>query len=853
MKWLRRLIWLIVIFFVVMFLFSQTMAWWWGRDQSELSFKNQDYSFTAKRDEASGTWDVKAPNELSLWFAMGYVQAFDREFQTEVVRLAARGEASRLFGEAVLKNDRLMRFSRRASEEEFAKSPDFVKTAAESYVDGREAALADPEKMQPVEYQIMGVARDSLPPWQASDIVAIARFHAWQLSFDANLEQLHLAISKKLGREAADLLLPSEPTNSSALYSQPLLFEGIKRTETLRREKNSAGMPTPQMFSPQASHSSLATPANESYAISAPAIPLGKSIDFDWGTQLALRGASNLWVIADPRVGRALTLCNDTHLRFTWPSSLYPIRYELEGRSSGTGFMLPGVPALVVGSVESRSPENAGSQISWGITLASYGDTQDLVLVDPRETSRFVSKQESYPIRDLLNGQIEVRRIEETWTPFGPRVDTIFADESKDLGRAVALDWLGFSQLQSPFEFFLRRNLEGPANIVDDLHRRLPYPAFNFTWVERKNATSAPKIGHLVTGWLRSRPHREKGGLEALKSEEIASRRRQVQPRDRDFFLRSYESRFPFFLVTANQKIWEGADDLAHSWEPGERAQAIVDAFDANVREPAYSQTDYRSPQLMAFLKSERKRSSANRLCADAPISTSDCIDLLAKLDAWDGNNTVDAWQTTLAALWHAYTKQEIFMGLVPEEQKAELKASVKDWHRRSFSSGVLARIIDNETDRVRWEKASGRKLAEVSLESFRKALSVIVTARGPDTLLWAWGNFHRMDWLHPLVKAPEPWGSVIHDSLLGPRPGVGGALDSPGRFEYSWDEDKPLDFPASHGASLRMCTEFKQDGGLAMRWSAPTGPSGNPFSKYAKVWAFKSFFDSVLSEVPTP
>lgn len=852
---MRRLLWILLAFLVFMVAFSQAMGWWWGRDKSELAYTSEAYQFSANRDKVSGVWDFKAPNQNSLWFAFGYLQSFDREFQSELIRMAARGEASRLFGEPMLKNDRLMRFSRRAAEDEFQRSPDFVKAAAEAFVAGREAALKNPDHREPIEYQIMGITRASLPPWEASDVVAIARFHAWQLSFDVSLEQLYVKLSKKLGPEKARMLLPSEPVKSQALYSQPRLYEGVRREDVLRRNTTSPGLARPEAFYPSVSTTQIIDSNNLRDEL-LPALPsvvdFGKSLAYDAGTQLALRGASNLWVLADPRVGRALTLCNDTHLRFTWPSSLYPIRWTLEAGTRGTGFMLPGVPAMVVGSVESLGADKEGSAISWGITLASYGDTQDLVLVEASLEPRFVKRQESYPIRDLQTGQIEVRRLEEIWTPHGPRVDTIFADEAEGLGRPLSLDWLGFGKTPSPLEFFVRRNLHGSDGIVADLHERLSYPSFNFTWVERDKG-QLPKIGHLVTGWMRSRENRAQDGLEPLRSEELPKRRREIQPKDREYFLRDYDARLPFFLATANQRIWEGNAGLgmAHSWEPDDRARAIVASFDQNVREPTFSQNDSRSPNLTSFLKIERRRNSADRLCSDAPLRSSQCLDLISKLDAWDGQNLVDAWQPTLAALWHAYVKQEIFMALVPEKLRPDLKAAVKDWHRRAFSSGVLARLLTEPDTQARWEKMSEQKLNTLSLEAFRKALRTIVEERGPDPRAWSWGNFHRIDWLHPLVQAPEPWGTVFHDSLLGPRPAVPGALDSPGRFEYSWDEDKPLEFPASHGASLRMCTEFATDGELKMRWSAPTGPSGNPFSRHSKSWSFDTFFKGLLSEVP--
>jgi acyl-homoserine lactone acylase PvdQ len=195
-------------------------------------------------------------------------------------------------------------------------------------------------------------------------------------------------------------------------------------------------------------------------------------------------------------------------------------------------------------------------------------------------------------------------------------------------------------------------------------------------------------------------------------------------------------------------------------------------------------------------------------------------------------------------------------MRLVPEEKRSEMKDMMQDWHRRSFSAQALKRILSNKEgpwSESRWEALSGQSVRDLSIESFKWAIDTLVSQRGPDQRQWKWGTLHRISWLHPLVKAPEPWGQVFHESLLGPRPAVSGAVDSPGRFEYEWDMDLPLEFPATHGASLRVCSEFSNSSDsqtVKMKWSAPTGTSGNPFSKHSKAWSLRSFFKGTMSDV---
>jgi penicillin amidase len=869
MKWLRRSLWILVILFVVLIGVSRWMSWMWGRDLDTLDIRSANYSFSASRDEESGVWNLNTDSPESLWFAMGYVQTWDREFQTELMRLAARGELARMLGEEVLANDRLMRFSARLARDEWNAASQELKTVARAFVEGRKEALKNPKLRQPFEYEILGLKREDFPEWEAQDVFALARFHSWQLSFDATLEALHEHLKSKVSPEVAHLLLPSEPKTSKPLYAQERLFQGSDVSRSLHRAgqsillsvKSLAGISLPKLlpYFPPAEENSFFKAPQEGRASAYAALTGKASLKFDWDTQVALRGASNLWVLGDPRVGRALTLCNDTHLRFTWPASLYPVQYQIKDQIKASGFMLPGVPAIVIGTVEDQRESRAGDLLSWGITLASYGDTQDLVaLSDAHARTHHRLVWESYPVRNLQNGRVEVRRFEETWTSYGPRVDGIYAELPRNEDRWLALDWVGFRRIPSPMEFFVRRNLLGREDLLKDLHARFAFPSFNFTWIEKEKNSSA-YVGHLVTGWMRARRGREKDGLDIMEASQLEMRRTNTEPSQRPFFYREYSGQDPIFLVTANQKIWREEDlssSLAHSWEPEDRALRIEASAEENIRESSYSMTDSFAPSLMHFYKGERARVSADRLCGGLKISSSRCVEWVSFLDRWQGKTEVDSWEATVVALWHAKFKAEIFMQLVPEEKRAELKAMMKDWHRRSYSAQALKRILSNKEgdwSESRWEALSGKKIRDLSIESFQWTLDTLVLQRGPDPRQWRWGTLHQISWLHPLVRAPEPWGRLFHESLLGPRPAVSGAVDSPGRFEYEWDMDVPLEFPATHGASLRVCSEFSKSSdspSVKMKWAAPTGPSGNPFSIYSKAWSLKTFFKGKMSEV---
>jgi acyl-homoserine lactone acylase PvdQ len=239
---------------------------------------------------------------------------------------------------------------------------------------------------------------------------------------------------------------------------------------------------------------------------------------------------------------------------------------------------------------------------------------------------------------------------------------------------------------------------------------------------------------------------------------------------------------------------------------------------------------------------------NANRLCsgldADSTpqISEDSCLNWLSRVDAWRGEMAANDMVPTLVALWHAETKLKLW----PSQKMTQdpTKELFVDWNRSTSSNRVLETALkDDQTLKT----LTGRSLDDVLVEAFHETLNVLTRELGPSDELWKWSAVHRMDWQHPVRYLPGGMGKLLGSSLWGPLDGLSGGLDSPGRFDYRWTPDQPADFPIRHSTASRMCVSESSPGIFQLRWALSTGTSGNPFSKWARLFSDETFWKNKL------
>ncbi|HSG82913.1 MAG TPA: penicillin acylase family protein, partial [Gemmatimonadota bacterium] len=142
--------------------------------------------------------------------AMGYVVARDRLFQMEMRWRAAAGRVSELVGAAALDYDRYIRELGLAwsADREFAATDPGSQTAAvlAAYSEGVNAWVDGLSRRDiPLEYRLLG-ARPGR--WETVYGLYLLKQMGWNLTYGMETDLLRLRVAGKVGREAADALLP---------------------------------------------------------------------------------------------------------------------------------------------------------------------------------------------------------------------------------------------------------------------------------------------------------------------------------------------------------------------------------------------------------------------------------------------------------------------------------------------------------------------------------------------------------------------------------------------------------------------------------------------------------------------
>lgn len=236
---------------------------------------------------------VVARSDSDAFAALGYLHARDRLWEMDLLRHAAEGRLSELFGKRTLRADRAIRSRElaRLARERWAYAGETARRIAAAYARGVNAWLATGHR--PPELRLLGHTPE---PWTPVNSIEIGLVEAWDLHSD-NGEIAHARALATLGPRAADLFVGYPD-------SAPVIVEGT------------AG------HGPAAWRSSSVEPR---------------------------AAASNSWAIgaAHTRSGKPI-LENDPHLPLSAPSIWYLVGMHAPGYEV-VGVTIPGLPGIVLG------------------------------------------------------------------------------------------------------------------------------------------------------------------------------------------------------------------------------------------------------------------------------------------------------------------------------------------------------------------------------------------------------------------------------------------------------------------------------------------------------------------------
>lgn len=312
------------------------------RLEGELALPGLSAPVTVSRDER-GIATIEAANEADAARALGFVHSQERYFEMDLLRRSAAGELSALFGPIAINRDKQIRIHRlraRLAESLPAVAGERL-PVLEAYRDGVNAGVVALDQT-PWPYLLLGV---SPQPWTVEDTALAGYAMFFDLQDESNSRELALWRIREVVPPALYALIAVDGSE----WDAPLVGEA----------RGNAVLPGPETLDLRA----LPAPEDDvAHAASEPAAP-----------------GSNNFAVAGSRTadGRAI-VANDMHLGLRAPNLWFRARLKYaDARAPGgavdvTGFTLPGIPAVIVGS---------NGHVAWGFTN-SYGDWLDFYRVE---------------------------------------------------------------------------------------------------------------------------------------------------------------------------------------------------------------------------------------------------------------------------------------------------------------------------------------------------------------------------------------------------------------------------------------------------------------------------------------
>jgi penicillin amidase len=321
--------------------------------EGELALSGLSGPARIERD-ALGTVTIHAANEVDVARVLGWVHGQERFFEMDLLRRAAAGELSALFGPMAIERDKEIRVHRLRARvnAHLAQIAGDRLPLMQAYADGVNAGR-DALGARPWPYLLLRAEPEA---WKPADTALAGYAMFFDLQDESNSRELALWKIRQTVPPALYALIAADGTGWDApLVGEPRGNVALPGADVLDLRKlpalDDVGAPI---------QSEEAAPGSNNFAVGGTLTADGRAIVAD-DMHLTLR-APNLWFRA----------------RLVYPDPKAP-----GGQVDVAGFTLPGIPAVIVGS---------NTHVAWAFTN-SYGDWADFIRVpacEPRCTQTVV-------------------------------------------------------------------------------------------------------------------------------------------------------------------------------------------------------------------------------------------------------------------------------------------------------------------------------------------------------------------------------------------------------------------------------------------------------------------------------
>lgn len=691
--------------------------------------------------DASGMAHIKASNDHDLFFAQGFVSAYNRLDQMELQALLASGNLSKVIGEAGVPSDRAVMtiglpYNAYILEKNLkADYPGFY-SLLEAFSEGVNSYINSKYYTPPLLFKLGNIRPFDWSPYYS---LAWQEYMSWTLTTGAIESLDYSLLYSSAGFNTTILLWPYYP-----YYTQNVtVVPGDGEVNNLSLSKRGV---SPSYLWSLNWMDEWATGVNPGLLKQlAPLIRNAiQNISDPYFTYFAEQFVgSNSWVITR-NLSSSPMLANDPHLPLYVPSLWIPMQLQ-DPNFNVTGWELAGEPGILIGHTE---------RTAWGLTT-SEGNSANMYL-EVLNGSSYLFEGKWYPMIQV-NYSLQGKEYIVFYTNNGPIV-------ARDNNYGIALNWA--ASYGNSYDLLAELMLDNSTNYQQmlDALRFWGSPPQNFAMVSDQHA------GYITAGLypvineiLPNGKHLQVIGSRSLLNGTVEN----WEPSGVVPFQYLPQAMDPArgFIFAPNQPT-VGEDYpypfIGGFWDSGGRAQAILSYITSHTKFDLKDMmllqsniTDYWASQLSPLFVNAIKGNPLNQAEKTA----------LQHLKDW--SYTADVNSVGMTIYW--YTLSE-FDNMTYGRLYKQLGLTLP----YPFPSTTIYLAL-NEPD----SSIFNGSFSASALSAFKAAVSLLNSSLGSNISLWSWGRVHMLlissvSGIHQLSIGPIPiWGDSYTLSVAGTEEGL--------------------------------------------------------------------------------
>ena len=187
--------------------------------------------------DSMGIAYITANNDIDAAFALGYTHAQERLYQMDLIRRAASGRLSEIFGKKTVPFDKMFLTLgiKNAAKQKLNDLDQNTLNILKSYSNGVNYFIENNKSKLPIEFSVLNYIPKK---WKPEHSLYIAKMLAWELNISWWTDFAFSHLINKFGKQKAEEILPEYDQNSTYIINDIAKYYPYTKNDLIAVDKN---------------------------------------------------------------------------------------------------------------------------------------------------------------------------------------------------------------------------------------------------------------------------------------------------------------------------------------------------------------------------------------------------------------------------------------------------------------------------------------------------------------------------------------------------------------------------------------------------------------------------------------